>query len=447
MFIRLIAWCCGASAGGASAVVTTRLSTFRLRIDDANGHRQPDFMAVLADPTRFFGAEALQDPYPVYERMRAEAPVHRIGNSEFYAVCGWDAVVEAVARVDDFSSNLTATMVFGDDGTVTPFPMMEAGSPAHALATADDPAHAMHRKILLPHLSAKRVQIIEEFARDVADRLWEQNLADGRIEWMSAIANRLPMMVVAELLGLPDADVDDLIRLGFATTTLLDGVVSQAQLEAAGAAAFELSAYVMEHFEKAGGADQHGLIPDLAARYASGEIDQTVAMGIMLTLFSAAGESTASLLGSAAWILADRPAVQQQLRANPELLNAFLEEALRYEPPFRGHYRHVWRDTTLGGVDVPADAHLLLMWGAANRDPAHFEAPDEFRLDRPGARGHVTFGKGVHFCIGAALARLEAQIVFRMLLDRTSWIEATEVGQWLPSILVRRLDRLQLTAC
>jgi cytochrome P450 len=125
-------------------------------------------------------------------------------------------------------------------------------------------------------------------------------------------------------------------------------------------------------------------------------------------------------------------------------LHAFIEEALRYEPPFRGHYRHVWRDTTLGGVALPANSHLLLLWGAANRDPAHFNAPNDFRLDRSGARGHVTFGKGAHFCIGAALARLEAQIVLRMLLERTSWIDAADVGEWLPSILVRRLDRLEL---
>jgi cytochrome P450 family 144 len=401
-------------------------------------------MTVLADPIDFFGAEGLQDPYPLYDRMRAEAPVHRIGDSDFYAVCGWDALIDAVNRVEDFSSNLTATMVFHDDGSVTPFPMFEAGSPSHALATADDPSHAIHRKILLPHLSAKRVRIIEEFAAHTADRLWNENVVDGQIEWMSAMANRLPMMVVAKLLGLPDTDVDNLIRLGYATTTMLDGVVSQAQLEAAGIAAFELSSYVMEHFEKTSGTDEPGLIPDMAARYAAGEVDQMAAMGIMLTLFSAAGESTASLLGSGAWILADRPDIQRQLRENPELLGTFIEETLRYEPPFRGHYRHVWRDTVLGGVEVPANAHLLLMWGAANRDPAHFEAPDEFRLDRSGAKGHVTFGKGVHFCVGAALARLEAQIVFRMLLDRTSWIDTVDVGEWLPSILVRRLNRLQL---
>ena len=401
-------------------------------------------MVVLDDPVQFFGAEALQDPYPLYDRMRAEAPVHRIGNSVFYAVCGWDAVLEAVDRVEDFSSNLTATMVFHDDGTVTPFDIAPAGDAAHALATADDPVHAMHRKILLPHLSAKRVRIIEEFAAQTADRLWEQNLHDGQIEWMSAIANRLPMMVVARLLGLPDDDVDKLIRLGYATTTLLDGIVTSDELEEALAAVMELSGYVLEHFEKASANAEYGLIPDLAARYASGELGQLPALGMMLTLFSAAGESTASLLGSAAWILTDRPDVQKQVRENPELLGVFIEETLRFESPFRGHYRHVWRDTTLAGVAVPADSHLLLMWGAANRDPAHFEAPNEFRLDRSGAKGHVTFGKGVHFCVGAALARLEARIVLGKLLERTTWIEATDVGEWLPSILVRRRRRLQL---
>ncbi|ORA14905.1 cytochrome P450 [Mycobacterium arosiense] len=403
-------------------------------------------MAVLDKAIRFFGSDAIQDPYPLFDRMRAEAPVHRISDSEFYAVCGWDAVQEAVDRVEDFSSNLTATMVFHEDGTVRPFGMGAPGGPTHALATADDPVHAMHRKILLPHLSAKRIRIIEQFAVETAHRLWEDNLRGGQIEWMSAIANRLPMMVVCKLLGLPDDDVDRLIRLGYATTTLLDGIVTSEQLERAGLAAIELSAYVMDHFERASDTDQSTLIPDLAARYASGELEQVPALGIMLTLFSAAGESTASLLGSAVWILTDRPAIQLKLREKPELLGGFIEEVLRFEPPFRGHYRHVWHDTTLGGVDVPADSHLLLMWGAANRDPAHFEAPNEFRLGRATGKGHLSFGRGVHFCVGAALARLEARIVLSMLLERTAWIDGTDVGEWLPSILVRRRERIRLAA-
>ncbi|BBX58622.1 hypothetical protein MSHO_39670 [Mycobacterium shottsii] len=161
-------------------------------------------------------------------------------------------------------------------------------------------------------------------------------------------------------------------------------------------------------------------------------------------LFAAGGESTASLLGSAAWILATRPDIQQQERDNPQLLGAFVEETLRYEAPFRGHYRHVRNDTMLGGLDLPADSHLLLMWGAANRDPVQFDAPEEFRLDRRGGKGHISFGKGAHFCVGAALERLEAQIVLRLLLERTTVIEAADVGRWLPSMLVRRLENLEL---
>ncbi|MEZ0351105.1 cytochrome P450 [Mycobacterium sp. pR1184] len=402
-------------------------------------------MDLLDDPTQFFGDEAIQDPYPVYERMRTSPSVHRVADSDFYAVCGWDAVIEAVARVDDFSSNLTATVVFNDEtGSVGAFPMMPLGDPMHSLATADDPAHAVHRKILLPHLSAKRVRVIEEFAEQTAQRLWSESLVDGRIEWMGAIANRLPMMVVAQLLGLPHDDVDKLIRLGYATTTLLDGIVTQTQLEAAGIAAMELGAYVLEHFEKAPTRPQSGLMADLAARCASGELEQTVALAIMLTLFSAAGESTASLLGSAAWILASQPDIQKQVRQNPDLLGPFIEETLRFEPPFRAHYRHVLHDTTLDGVDLPANSHLLLLWGAANRDAAQFDSPQEFRLDRTSVKNHVTFGKGAHFCVGAALARLEADIVLRMLLDRTEWIAPVDVGEWLPSILVRRLKRLEI---
>ena len=112
-------------------------------------------MTLLEDATDFFGTDALQDPYPLYDRMRDQASVHRIGDSVFYAVCGWDAVMEALNRVEDFSSNLTATMVYHDDGTVTPFDMGPLGGPQNALATADDPVHDAHRKVLVPHLSAR----------------------------------------------------------------------------------------------------------------------------------------------------------------------------------------------------------------------------------------------------------------------------------------------------
>ncbi|MDT5095172.1 MAG: cytochrome family [Mycobacterium sp.] len=401
-------------------------------------------MAVLSDPIEFFGTPAIQDPYPLYERLRVEGAVHRIADSGFYVVCTFQAINEVINRPEDFSANLTATMTYSADSGVTPFEMNPLGATTHVLATADDPAHAAHRKMLVPQLSAKKIRVMEAFVAETFDQLWADGVRAGRIEWMAAVANRLPMMIVARLIGVPDEDVDRLVKWGCASTQLLDGVVDQDRLTASGIAVMELGAYINDHFALAAADPQDDLIGALATACAAGEFDQLTAQVMMIILFSAGGESTASLLGSATWILANRPEVQRELRDNPDLVGAFIEEALRYEPPFRGHYRHVVNDTTLGGVDLPAGSRLLLLWGAANRDPVQFDDPEEFRLDRPMGKGHITFGKGAHFCVGAALARMEAQIVLRMLLDRTSWIDAADVGLWLPSILVRRLERLEL---
>ena len=391
-----------------------------------------------------FDSHNLQDPYPLYERMHACGPVHRIGDSDFYAVSSWDAVNEAVTRCEDFSSNLTATMTLHADGTVSPFAMDGVGGPTQVLATADDPAHAVHRKALIGHLAAKRIRAAEAFTADTTTRLWDAAARDGRIEWMSAMANRLPMMIVARLIGVPDADVDKLIAWGYGATQLLEGLVGEEERTAAGIAVLELSGYITDQFHRAALDPRGDLLGDLATACATGGMDQVTAQVMMITLFSAGGESTASLIGSAAWLLATRPDVQQQLRDQPDLLGAFLEEVLRFEPPFRGHHRHVLQDTTLGGVDVAAGSRLLLLWGAANRDPSHFENPEEFRLDRVGGNRHIAFGKGAHFCVGAALARSEAMTVVGQLLHRTTHIRASDCGRWLPSLLVRRLERLEL---
>jgi cytochrome P450 len=401
-------------------------------------------VTVVSEARTFFGPEAMQDPYPLYERMRAVGPVHRIAGSNFYAVCDWNTVNDVIRRPGDFSANLTATMTYTAEGGVKPFEMDPLGGPTHVLATADDPAHAIHRKLVVRQLAAGRIRAMEKFVSATADRLWSDGLRDGSIEWMDAMANRLPMMVVAELIGVPAGDTAQLVKWGYAATQMVEGLVSEEQLTAAGVAVMELSGYINDQFDRAAADPQDNLLGELATACAAGEVDHITAQAMMVILFAAGGESTASLLGSAAWTLARRPDIQHRLREKPELLTAFIEETLRYEPPFRGHYRHVRNDTTLAGVDLPAGSHLLLLWGAANRDPAHFETPEEFRLDRAEVKGHISFGRGAHFCVGAALARLEALVVLRLLLDRTSEIKATDVGRWLPSILVRRLERLEL---
>lgn len=398
---------------------------------------------LLEDPAEFFGS-AIQDPYPLYDRLRAAGPVHRVGDSDFYLVCNWDAITEVVTRPEDFSSNLTATMTYTPEGGVVPFEMDRLGGSTHILVTADDPVHAAHRKLVLSQFSAKRVRALEPLIAGIFERLWADGLVDGRIEWMDAVANRLPMMVVARLIGVPDDDVDRLAHWGYASTQLLDGLMSADELAASMAAITDLNSYIVEHLRQAGDAPRDDLISELAVACRDGRLKQFTAQLILVSLFSAGGESTASLLGTAVWILATNPDIQRRMREQPELMGAFIEETLRLEPPFRAHYRHVLHDTRLAGVELPADSRVLLLWGAANRDPAHFDDPDEFRLDRANSKGHMTFGKGAHFCLGAPLARLEAMTVLPMLLERTSWLDAADVGAWLPSVLARRRESLHL---
>lgn len=392
-----------------------------------------------------FDERYVQDPYPLYTRMRDAGPVHRIGDSDFHAVCTWDAVSEAVARTDDFSSNLTGAMIYQADGTVGLFPMDEVGGPTQVLAIADDPAHAVHRKALIPHLAAKRIRELEAYVTDTMARLWDDVVRTGTVEWMSAIANRLPMMVVCRLIGVPDEDADQLAAWGYASTQLLEGLVGPEQLAAAGTAAMELAGYIAAQFERPPAEARDTLMGGLAAACAAGEFDALTAQMMMVTLFSAGGESTASLIGSATRILATRPDLQQALRDSPASIPAFVEEVLRFEPPFRGHYRHVLRDCELHGYPLRAGSRLILLWGAANRDPAHVEAPDEIRIDRRDGKSHIAFGRGVHFCVGASLARLEARIVLEHLLQHTRGFESVEPARWLPSLLVRRLETLTLS--
>jgi cytochrome P450 family 144 len=412
------------------------MSTCQLTVDVAVCAAQAQKMVVAQD---FFAETALHDPYPLYDRLRAH-PVQQVDDTGFFVVSSWDAVVEATGRTADFSSNLTATMVYRPDGSVTAFGMDRPGGPTHVLATADDPLHDAHRKLVLPRMAARRMRELEPFIIDRARRL----CAGDRLEWMSTVADRLPMMVVAHLLGLPAHDVGQLVRQAYASTQLLDGLVDDDQLRAAALAATELGGYLVDQFRRATSDPGDNLLGELAICCATEELDPTMAALVLIQMVGAGAESTAGLLGNAAKLLTEKPDIQRQLREEPELLPVFIEEVLRYESPFRGHYRHVMSDTTLTGTPLPAGAHLLLLWGAANRDPAQFAAPHRFRLDRPGPRNHLTFGKGVHFCIGAALARLEARVVLGVLLECSSWLSAPEPASWLPSVLVRRPARLDL---
>jgi cytochrome P450 len=178
----------------------------------------------------------------------------------------------------------------------------------------------------------------------------------------------------------------------------------------------------------------------------SGVFSGFEALTILHTLLSAGGESTTSLLGNAVRLLAEHPDLQERLRQDPGEIPTFVEEALRLEPPFRYHMRIAPKDTTLGAVGIPAGSTVLLLWGAANRDASVFERPDEIDLQRQVPRRHVAFGRGIHHCVGAPLARIEARIVLTVLLELTRSITLDHEHRplWANSLMVRRHERLSV---
>ena len=388
----------------------------------------------------------VDDPYPFYAQLRECAPVWRVPGTRTFFVAPWDLVAEAVARVEDFS-NLTAVLITGPDGGATEFDMTPLGPAINVLATGDEPDHSAQRKLVAPHFTAGRLAALEKELDGVMDALWADCVAqlDGCVEWMAAVGDRLPMTLVARVIGLPDDDVGKLISLGYQGTDLLGGLLSLADMSPLAEAAAVLNEYLVGQLEQALAAPEDDLLGAYAARVHAGDMTGDDVVGALVILVGAGGESTAGLIGNAARILAERPDVQAQLRRDPALVVRFLEEVLRLESPFRGHYRHVRRDTELGGVPLMAGDHLLLLWAAANRDPQEFD-PDELRLDRRLSTHHVAFGRGLHFCLGAPLARLEARCAIEALVTRTKSfrLDPNESPAWQPSLFVRRHAELRL---
>jgi cytochrome P450 len=169
---------------------------------------------------------------------------------------------------------------------------------------------------------------------------------------------------------------------------------------------------------------------------------------ILHTLLSAGGKTTSSLVGNAVRLLADHRDLQQLLREQPKLIDTFVEEALRLESPFRQQMRSIPHDTTLGGVDIACGSTAVLLFGSANRDPAQFDTPDVVDLNRASPRRHLAFGHGIHYCVGAALARIEARAVLTTLLEwtREFTLDPDDAPRWADSFLVRRHEHLPLKA-
>jgi len=398
-------------------------------------------------PGALLDPATLADPYPFLQWCREHEPVYRVDGTSLYLVTTWDLVMDALTRIDDFSSNLNALVYTDDEGRPGLFDMTSLGANTQTLATADPPAHPLHRRAVFPNLVERKMAALEPFATDAAHRLLATGVVDGRLDVPTKYANRLPMTVLTEVMGFPEPDIDALIAYAFDGTQLISGTNTLAEMARLSERTAEAMRLLTRWLAEVPPDPEADVLGAVARGVADGVLTHDEAIGTLVILLSAGGESTASLIGNCIRVLAEDDALEAQLRADRSSIERFVEEVLRLETPFRGHFRTVRRGAVLGDVElVPGDT-LFLMWSSANRDQRYYEDADQFRLDREHPRDHLGFGRGIHHCVGAPLARREARVAIDALLDVSTDIELdpSVAPAYVPSIAVRRHDTLAIT--
>jgi cytochrome P450 len=301
---------------------------------------------------------------------------------------------------------------------------------------------------VFPELVARRMATLRPEIEALAAEHVTRALSRSPIEVMGDIANIIPIRVVSKLIGFQDEDPDRLLAAAFDSTAMFGATKPADQIMACMERTTEVFAWIGEQLEQALEHDGDGVLGAVAAAVADEHLGMDEGVVIVHTLLSAGGESTTSLLGSAIYMLAVQPHLQTRVRNDPALMTSFIEETLRLESPFRYHLRHATRTTELGGVTIPAGATVLLFWGAANRDQVTYERPDKVVLDRPAPRHHLAFGRGIHHCVGAPLARLEANIILARFLEETTHfaLDPDQLPTRVDSLIVRRFATLPLVA-
>lgn len=391
----------------------------------------------------------LADPQPLYRRLRKTAPIARIADTGVHLVTSWALVEEALGREQDFSANLTGVVIRGTDGHPALFPLAGTGA-FDVIATADEPDHGVHRALLQPRLTPARVARMEPSVRRWIDATLDELLAAGRGDY-TALSERIPALAIASLLGLPESDVEHFRTWSMMGGDMLAGDVDGARMRFLAEETGRMSAYLSDHLGQADPASADApdatLLAALARGVAEGAIAREAAVGIAIVLFGAAGESTAALIGSCLLLLARDPGLADRLRGELALIPRFVEEVARLEPPFNFHYRAVRRACRLGGYDLEPGDRLMLSWASANRDESVIDDPDRLRLDRRHPKKHMSFGRGLHFCIGVHLARLEARLVVEHTLARTRKLalDPTRPVVHAKSIFIRRPEQLPLS--
>lgn len=359
-----------------------------------------------------FQSRVLAEPSVAYAYLHEHAPVHRCEEFDppFYTLSRYADVEGALRDIDTFSSR------FGQGPRFTP--------PAGMLS--DPPQHTFFRRLVQQAFTPRAIDTLAGRVETLANGLLDACTGRSPFDLHDDFAFPLPVVIIAEMLGIPPGDLHLFKRWSDASVAAMGSEHPEdfaAELSA-------LAEYLLDTIRRARKPDAP---PSLVTRLVHAEeggrrLDDAEILSVLSQLLVGGNETTTSLITNAVWRLLENPPLWRRLVADPGLVPAAVEESLRFDPPVLGLYRNTTRAVRLHGVEIPASSKVMLHYAAANRDPAVFESPDLFSLDRPPQR-HLAFGLGVHFCLGAQLARLEARTALTCLVERCPDLELVDPGE------------------
>jgi cytochrome P450 len=419
---------------------------------------------MLIERDFFTDPEILVDPYAYFEAIRELGPVVQPPGQDYVIITGFEEALEVFRNTTDFSASIAS------QGAGAPLTFTPQGSDiseqleAHRheilgndlLVNLDDRAHTNLRALVNRLFIPSRLKANEEYISRMSEKFVRAAVDKGGCELISEIATPFVTMVVADLLGVPPEDSHFFMNV--ISSAPPPGSLNSADNthEGSNHPMVVMGAYFHDYIQQRIDKPQDDILSELAhAPYPDGTKPELKDLINLSTFMFGAGQDTsAKLIGNAMRYLVDEPGLQEQLRADPSLIPAMLEEVLRLEGSSKITARLARKDTVVGGVPIPAGTKVAIALASISRDPKRWEDPHRFILGRPRIKEHLSFGRGAHTCAGAPLARTEVRVLFEQLIEHTSHIDLDEAVHgprdarkldFEPSFIVRGLSELRVT--
>jgi cytochrome P450 len=394
--------------------------------------------------------ETQECPYPFFEKLLEEAPVYRDPVTGMYIVTRYADISYVVEHPEIFSNRVPIAIQKKSPASAEMARRYaERGFPELFILSFDDPPqHDLHRALVGKVFTPSYIRQIEPYLVDLSNDMIDAFIADGAVDLKSEFAVKLPMSVIADQLGVDRADYADFAVWSSAWNARHDPrCTPERELELTDLI-IEMQNYLHVRAQRylAKPAD------NMLSRLAHSEIDgRRLSMGELINIAQlilvAGNETTTTAIGSAMYLLLKDPDLKRRLMADEKLLPNFIEESLRIESPVPHLPRITTQDTSLGGVNIPKDAIILVMWSAGNYDPSQWDRPKCVDMNRKGVRNHLTFGRGIHHCVGNLLARAELRTAIQLLLRRLEDLRLDDsypAPRYAPHFQVHALDHLRV---